>query len=151
MQRRIGQLLSRIVPLTDHDVEDILQEQKATRQRFGDAALALGMVQPEHVWKAWIQQLQSTCVEIDLDQLGIDTQALHHVPRSVIEQFRVLPIRVSGQELVVACARALDDVSRQKLQKQVAERLVFVLARPGQVESEIARHFPHPTQKNEAA
>ncbi|HEY0009115.1 MAG TPA: hypothetical protein VGB55_10365, partial [Tepidisphaeraceae bacterium] len=56
---RIGQILSRSVPLTEHDLEEILQEQKVTRQRFGDAALALGMVQPKHVWDAWMQQLHT--------------------------------------------------------------------------------------------
>src|SRR5439155_6477219 len=53
---RIGELLSRMVPLSGHDVEEILQEQSATRRRFGEIALAWGLCKPEHVWDAWGQQ-----------------------------------------------------------------------------------------------
>ncbi len=151
MHHKIGQLLSQIVPLSDHDVEDILQEQKSTRQRFGDAAMALGMVQPEHIWKAWIRQLEEGDAEIDLDQTGVDTQALHHVPATVVRHLRLIPVRVSDHEIVLASDRRLDDITRQQVQKQIAERAIFVLASPTQVERAIARHYPSKSRKSEAA
>ena len=42
MQRRarFGELLSRLVPLSGHDIEEILQEQSANRRKFGDIALS---------------------------------------------------------------------------------------------------------------
>ena len=42
MQRRqkFGELLSRMVPLSGHDVEEILSEQNSNRRKFGDIALA---------------------------------------------------------------------------------------------------------------
>src|SRR5687768_5822111 len=54
---RIGELLSGIVPLSNHDVEEILQEQSGTHRKFGEIALAWGLSQPEHVWNAWCRQL----------------------------------------------------------------------------------------------
>jgi kynurenine formamidase len=142
MHRKIGQLLEQIVPLTPHDIEDILQEQKATRQRFGDAALALGFVQPQHVWKAWIKQVESECVEVDLDAIGIDTQSLDHLPSGVARQFRVVPVRTSDNELVVACARSLDDVTKSQIQAHVRKHVHFVLTRSGQVEQALTQYYP---------
>ena len=58
MDQRIGELLSRIIPLTDHDVEEILHEQQATNQKFGDIALSLGLCKPEDLLRAWLRQLE---------------------------------------------------------------------------------------------
>src|SRR5439155_13147358 len=72
---RFGELLSRMVPLSGHDVEEILQEQNANRRRFGEIALAWGLCRPEHVWDAWAQQNADGNELVDLEQIGIDAQA----------------------------------------------------------------------------
>src|SRR5690606_20585255 len=104
---RIGQILCRNVPLSEHDIEEIVEEQKATRTRFGDAALALGVVRPEDVWRAWIEQIQGENATVDLDLLGVDAQAVAYLPAPAAQKHKVVPIRVHGNELVVACARRL--------------------------------------------
>ncbi len=50
---RFGELLSRFVNLSAHDVSEILEDQSSSRRRFGEIALAFGLCQPQHVWKAW--------------------------------------------------------------------------------------------------
>ena len=52
-----GQCLGRVVPLSAHDVSEILEHQAATRRRFGEIALAWGLCRPQHVWQAWWAQL----------------------------------------------------------------------------------------------
>ena len=52
MQRqKIGDLLKRLVPLSAHDVDEILHEQRHSQQRFGETAIAMGLCRPEHVWR----------------------------------------------------------------------------------------------------
>src|SRR5438046_1826862 len=80
---RIGELLSRMVPLSGHDVEEILQEQSATRRRFGEIALAWGLCRPEHVWDAWCQQSENGTETVDLDKIGIDSQAAAMLPAAL--------------------------------------------------------------------
>lgn len=151
MHRKIGQLLSEIVPLSMHDVEDILQEQKSTRQRFGDAALSLGMVMPEHVWRAWISQIEADGDQVDLDEVGVDSQAVDELPSHVAKKHLVLPIRAAGNELLIACEHALDDADRKHVQKHLHRHAVFILARSGQVEDAIS-HYHRPTpRRTEAA
>lgn len=148
---RIGQLLSQAVPLSDHDLEEILQEQKVTRQRFGDAALALGMVQPQHVWDAWMQQLHITETTIDLAAMGVDSQALNALPGRVAAQFRVVPVRVNGHELVVACGQPLDETAKRTVQQHCKQNVLFAFAKPEHVDAAIARYYASNSSKNEAA
>jgi type IV pilus assembly protein PilB len=138
---RIGQILSNLVPLSNHDVEEILQEQKATRQRFGDAALALGMVMPQHVWKAWLQQMQDAHGHIDLELAGIDSQAIDQLSPDLARQYRVVPVRTSGNDLLVACEAELTATARQELQSRSGCRLIFATANAEQVEAALERLY----------
>lgn len=151
MHRRIGQLLQEIVPLSAHDVEDILQEQKSTRQRFGDVALSLGLVRPEHVWKAWIRQIESETTEVDLDQVGVDAQVVNLLPRPVVCQYRLLPIRNSGEEVLIACENLPDEHTHRFIQQLLPQRVLFIRARPGQVDQAIHRYHPPTRYRTEAA
>jgi len=103
MPAKIGQLLSH---LTRHDIEEILQEQVITGRPFGQIAVELGLCQPQEVWTAWCKQLIDYPQEIDLDQIGIDSQALSHVPGNVARSMSVLPIRCIGETLVLATTAA---------------------------------------------
>ena len=102
--KRIGELLSQLVPLSGHDIEEILHEQSATRKPFGDIALAMGLCRPEHVWKAWCGQLliDASPRRIDLDRLGIDAQATSCIPQELASRLNIVPVRVLGDLLIVA-------------------------------------------------
>src|SRR5678815_2393749 len=101
---RIGELLSRMVPLSCHDVEEILQEQSNNRRKFGEIALAWGLCRPEHVWDAWCQQADSQNHTLDLDKIGVDARAAASIPAEVARQFGVIPIRIAGDCALVAIA-----------------------------------------------
>ena len=73
---RFGELLGRMVELTGHDVEEILNEQEVTHRRFGEIAMSWGLCRPEHVWHAWASQVSEEGTRIDLDDFGVDSQAL---------------------------------------------------------------------------
>jgi hypothetical protein len=100
-----GQCLGQVVSLSDHDVSEILEDQAASRRKFGEIALAWGLCQPHHVWLAWCQQLNRLTPEIDLKVLGIDAQAVVHMPQALAKEFGVVPIRSFGDQLVVATCR----------------------------------------------
>src|SRR5208282_4396358 len=84
---RIGELLSRLVPLTSHDIEEILQEQRGSKRRFGEIALAWGLCQPEHIWSAWYMQIEHRIDKVDLRSFGIDSQALTMIPRELVVNY----------------------------------------------------------------
>src|SRR5437762_10593664 len=98
---RMGELLSKLVPLSGHDVEEILHEQDSTRRRFGEIALAWGLCRPEHVWNAWCDQLVHSGEKIDLKRMAIDSRAVACIPAELARQLNILPIRLINDTLIL--------------------------------------------------
>jgi len=142
--KRIGEILSSLVPLSGHDIEEILSEQSATRQRFGDIALSMGLCRPEHIWKATTAQLDAGPRHVDLARFGIDAQALEHVPAKTARALGVVPLRVAGETLVVAAHADSLVVAGEVLPVILAHRIKFVIADRAQVEAALATYYPKP-------
>src|SRR5438552_3699632 len=100
--RRFGELLGKLVKLSQHDVEEILEDQTATHRRFGDIALSWGLCEPEHVWQAWSDQLLTQVQQVDLEKLGVDSQAAGMIQREVALKLCAIPIRCLGHHLIIA-------------------------------------------------
>ena len=143
MQRqKIGEALRRLVPLSTHDVDEILHEQRANNMRFGETAIAMGLCRPEHVWRAWSGQHSDQVEQVDLDEVGIDSQATPLIPREVAMRFGVIPLRVAGGVLVVATSDLCFDEAVVGLPPLLHHKLKFVLAPQEQVRSALAVYYP---------
>ena len=140
--RRIGQLLSSVVPITDHDIEEILQEQNLTRRPFGQIAVSWGLCTPAHVWQAWAHQPDHPTPRVDLSQIGIDAQAAALIPRSLAIQNNAISIRSYENLIIIAIS---DPSNRPALEQHLGaagRELAFVLADPKQISDAIVRYFP---------
>jgi hypothetical protein len=142
-QVRFGELLGRLVNLSQHDVEEILEEQNARHRPFGEIALAWGLCNPEHVWQAWCDQLLSQVQKVDLDMLGVDAQAAAMIHREVAQRLGVIPIRCLGRLLVVAVSEP-NTTARvaAELELITSRELRFVVADPHQIDRAIATYYP---------
>ena len=139
---RIGELLSRIVPISNHDVEEILQEQAGTHRKFGEIALAWGLCQPEHVWNAWCRQLAQGVERVDLKQAGVDSQAAGMLPAAVARELGVLPVRIAGDVLIVATALEDTTLLEAELAKRLTVRVMFVHVDGAQLAEMIETYYP---------
>ena len=140
---RIGELLRKMVPLSRHDVEEILHEQMANPRRFGDIALDWGLCQPEHVWRAWVQQAHGSDT-VDLEKIGVDARAAAMLPADVARAHQVIQLRVAGDAMLMATANGAGDHA-QDLSVLVHRKVIFVRAEAAQVEGMIKRYYP-PTE-----
>lgn len=146
--KRIGEILSQLVPLSGHDIEEIMHEQavsktRQTRKSFGDIALSMGLCRPEHVWRAWCRQLMDgppRC--IDLDRTGVDTQALSYVPPELAEELCIVPVRVLGNVLIVAISSDAIGLAATKLPSRVNKELRFAIADPAAIQRAINKYYP---------
>ena len=137
-----GEYLARIVGLSGHDVAEILEEQTASRRRFGDIALAWGLCQPEQVWEAWAEQLAHRTPVADVEALGVDSQASGLMPARLAWRYRAVPLRVIGGRLVVAVEEMTRKRAERRLPALLDMELRFVVARAGQVEALLAEVYP---------
>jgi hypothetical protein len=141
---RIGELLSQLVTLSGHDVEEILHEQRTTQRRFGEIALSWGLCQPEHVWSAWCRQVSdggTNAEHVDLDRDGIDAQAVTLLDADAARTFRALPIRADGQQIVVASDAVLSERARAELRTLLKRSVKFVIAPKKQIDAAIGAYY----------
>ncbi len=140
MHARIGELLGRVTPLSDHDVSEILETQGGTRRRFGDIAIAWGLCKPQQVWWAWAEQCATDRKPVDLTTCGIDSAAVTMLPHLMAEMLCVIAIRGSEDELIIAAASPADEL-RDELSRHVQKRCRIVLADATQIRAAIAQHY----------
>jgi hypothetical protein len=142
----IGERLSHMVPLSGHDIEEILSEQCSTGKRFGEVALQFGFCTPEHVWRAWSSQLAEKPQRVNLDEFGIDAQAVGYLPSEVALRYHSMPVRVLGDELVIAVVEsAYPEVARQLLAILHTTKLIFVLSSHAEIARAIRTYYAQST------
>lgn len=151
MDERIGELLSKIIPLSDHDVEEILHEQAATNQKFGDIALQLGLCKPEHILKAWLHQLETRTERISVERIGVDAQALVHLNRTLALKYLALPVRAVADEVLIAVAHVPTTDELAKIEKHAGKRVKLVLADEAELRGAIERFYPSRAKRDVTA
>jgi type IV pilus assembly protein PilB len=139
--KRIGERLSGLVPLSGHDIEEILSEQYSTGKRFGDIAIRMGLCNPEHVWAAWSSQLAESPQRVDLDRFAVDTQALAYVPVEVAKRYHIIPVRRLNDDLVIAVDEAAFPTITTELLGVLQEKLQYVLSNHGQIATAIRFYY----------
>ena len=132
-----GELLGKMVRITPHDVEEILQEQAASHRRFGEIALIWGLCQPQHIWNAWMTQLDEHAQWITLDDFGIDCQALTYLPRQLATDLCAVPVRAWGNQVVLAIADTDPAATKAALPAELRPRAHFVFAQPEEIRKAI--------------
>lgn len=138
-----GELLSQHVSLSDHDISEILLDQAISHRRFGEIALAFQWCRPQHVWQAWWAQLGDSTQRILLPAVGVDTQALGSVSRAIADEYGVIPIRVYGDQLVLAASDGSLHRAAAELPQLVRKSVRFVLAPERQILDAIEAHYSH--------
>jgi hypothetical protein len=140
-QARFGELLGRLVNLSRHDVDEILEEQSSTKHRFGEIALSWGLCTPENVWQAWCDQLLSQVQKVDLEKLGVDSQATAVIPADLARRLCAIPIRCMGQQLIVAVPSHSTDHIAAEFRRITDMQLRFVTADAGQIQQALAVYY----------
>jgi type IV pilus assembly protein PilB len=139
---RMGELLSRIGQLTSHDIDEVLVEQRQTRQRFGAIAVSLGFCLPEHVWAAWCSQLSQNLDRVNLDEIGIDAQAVECLPRELALGMRAMPVRIFEGQLIIALSDAEQAGVVAEIARRIGLQVKCVLADDGQIQRALLAYYP---------
>ena len=142
MSVRLGEVLVRRGLLTEEQVRRIVEEQARTPRPFGVLAEQLCGVAEADIEAAWAEQYEAIAGKIDVAAQTPEPGALGTVTRRQAWQFRVLPLREEGGELVMATTR--EHLPRAlRFAVRVLERsCYFVLTEPRSLGEGLAEHFP---------
>jgi len=138
---QFGEMLRRFVPLSNHDVAEILEHQAVSRRKFGEIALSWGLCRPDQVWAAWWTQLAHERRRADLEEIGIDAQSVGCLPARIAREFGVLPVRVLDEHLILAAADETLGRAEAELPQRLNRKIAFVLADAGQIEKLMRRYY----------
>jgi type IV pilus assembly protein PilB len=141
---RIGEMLEQMGKLSPHDIDEILHEQSSlgTKKSFGEIALTWGLCEPEHIWRAWANQLSDAFERVDLQSIGVDTQAVSRMPRELAVRFCAMPLRDLEDELVIAVSDPAHIAIFEELHEQLHAQPRFVLADATQIRQMIDLYYP---------
>jgi len=105
--QRIGNILIEQGLITPPQLEEVLKMQSAgNKKRIGEILVELGTINREELFKV-LQYIYET-EYVDLSNYVIDPEVISLIPEKVALQYRLIPLSINDNELVVAMANPLD-------------------------------------------
>ncbi len=142
MTLRLGDLLVRRGILTESQRDSVLESQKLTGRPFGELAERLFGVAESSVEQAWAEQYAMIARRIDPRTERIDPDVLTLIDRRQAWQFRVLPVRIDADEVMV-CTTQEHLVRALKFAGwKIQAPCYFVLAESLALGEALVRHYP---------
>jgi hypothetical protein len=140
---RIGEILHEMGVLHEQDIVEIVEQQARTGQKFGHIATRWGLASPAQIWEAWARQLAVEVRVVDLEEIGTDSAALWRVTPELVVRYRIWPIRLWGDHLVIARAADCPPESLHELGRHLGLTVHTCVAPAEQIDSYI-RHLVAP-------
>lgn len=105
--QRIGDILIEQGLITPQQLEEVLKMQSAgNKKRIGEILVELGTISREELFE--VLQYIYEAEYVDLSTYVIDPEVISLIPEKVALQYRLIPLSINDNELVVAMANPLD-------------------------------------------
>jgi hypothetical protein len=144
MELRLGQILIEQGLLNQQQADSIAQRQEQTGQPFGLLCEQMFRLHPQAIERAWAMQYANLTRMVDPAHEAIDNRALELITRRQAWQFRVLPIRFDGRELMIATMRTQLRRALGFATSVLGMPTYLVLAGPQALGEALCRHYPLP-------
>lgn len=139
---RLGDLLVQRGVLSREQRDTILAEQIQTSRPFGVLAEQIYGVHREDIEEAWAEQYALINPTVDPRREHIDKAVLQLVGRRQAWQFRILPMRFDGHELVVSTTQDHLVRALRFSGYQIKQPCYFVLAEAIALGEALMRNYP---------
>jgi len=142
MAVRLGEVMVVQGVLTRDQVDEILAEQQRTRRPFGELAEQIFGVSERDVEKAWAAQYARIAEHVDPAQEQVESDVCSLIDRRQAWQFRIMPLRRDGQEIMVATMiEHLPRAMRFAL-RHFQDPCYFVICSAEQLGEALMEHYP---------
>ncbi|MCP2004722.1 cyclic di-3',5'-guanylate-activated glycosyltransferase NfrB [Buttiauxella ferragutiae] len=126
----LGYILVDSGVLTQQQLEEALQN-RIPGLKLGGSLVQLGYITAEQLAVALAKQADVPMESID--SLALDPQLVNSIPAKVAQHHAVLPLRLDGETLTLACENTIDPVSLSALSRKVGRPVKYVVVPRGQV------------------
>ena len=141
---RLGQLLVESGVLTGDQVDRIVSKQETTGEPFGLLAERLFGTDPLAIEEAWAQQYAGLTRTVNPDVEVFDVKAAELVTRRQAWQFRILPLRFEGREMIVATTRQHLRRALRFATNVIGVPVFFVMTDSEALGRALCAHYPLP-------
>lgn len=140
--QRIGEILVRRGVITPIQCSRILDEQSRCHRPFGELAEVMFNVSTRDLESAWAEQYESLAHKIDPMVERIDPAVLMNITRRQAWQFRLIPMRYDGSELMVCTCREHLPRALRFAYQHFGAGCYFVLADKHHLADALNKHYP---------
>jgi adsorption protein B len=126
----LGYILVDSGVMTQGQLEDALQN-RIPGLKLGGSLVKLGYITAQQLAVALAKQAEVPMESIS--PLELDEKLIRSVPAKVAQHHAVLPLRLEGETLVLACENSIDPVSLSALGRKVGRNVRYVIVPRGQV------------------
>ena len=144
MEYRLGQLLVDAGVLTHAQIEQVLAHQQGTGEPFGLICENKFGVSPAAIEEAWAAQYARWTRQIDPSVEVFEPRALELITRRQAWQFRVLPVRFEGRELMLATTQRHIRRGLRFANNVLGTPSYFVMATPRDLGAALCKHYALP-------
>ena len=123
-KRRLGEVLLELDYITSEVLEWALAH-KPTGQRLGDFLVESGKLTDQQRWEAL--SMQQGIEVFDMQPEHVELRIARSLPRSLMEELRVMPVRLEPGRLTLAAAAIPTDAMQKRIQEFTKLRLEFSL------------------------
>lgn len=144
MARKLGQVLVDLGYLTEDQVWDILEDQKAQKEEgaealFGEIGVRMGLITDAQVTEGLSEQTGLPVV--DLEQTQVAPKALEMVQETMASVYKIMPISVKDNVLTVAMAHPTNLAALDDLQNFLGVEVRGAVSSLKAVEAAIGRYY----------
>ncbi|MFZ2960832.1 MAG: ATPase, T2SS/T4P/T4SS family [Candidatus Ozemobacteraceae bacterium] len=138
-KRTIEELMLEKKILTEEQLEKAKNIQTQTLERLEDILIRLGLMSERDVLDLWAGFLGITVV--DLTNLKVDAKILGLIPEYQAKQYKMIPLRKTGNKLTVAMADPFDIMATDMIAFLTQCKLDVVIAPRNQIEHNIKQLY----------
>ncbi|MEW9699795.1 GspE/PulE family protein [Paenibacillus sp. SI8] len=138
-KKRIGDMLVETNLITEDQLQSALEEQKLSNSRLGDILISKRYVTEEQIIEVLEMQLGIPHVQLHAQQ--IDPKAIAVVPQKLAERYKVLPLRIDGNTLLVAMYDPMDYFAIDDLRMSTGMHIDPVIASKEELGRAIPRYY----------
>lgn len=138
-KKQLGDILISREFITADQLEEALEEQRRTHKKLGEVLIELGILSEEQVTE--IRAIQMDVSYINLQAESLDLTLLSQVPEGLARSYKLLPVKKTGDKLVIAMTNPLDIEAIDILHFETKYRIESALATEWRIVELINRHY----------